>query len=1049
MDNLFSKILRAESVSNFASYGTGKTGTGSKSIFCGNPFVAVLLIFFIITASAPTGWAQQSLGPLFPTAGSNNTGVGAFPWINPTNIYSNNNLFASSNLGMLGVSNYLQATGFGFSIPEDATISGIQVTVGRYSQNGDVRDFSVRLLKEGSVAGSDKATGTYWPGTEVPAVYGGASDLWEVSWTPADINSGSFGTRVSGQNGSFSARVAYVDYITITVTYICPVPAQPGSISGSTFVCPGTTGLSYSISSVPNTTSYLWGVPSGWEIISGQGSTNITVDAGTEGGLISVAGVNSCGTGTAMTLEVAVYPAFSPGAINTTGQNICSASGDPDPIGSQTPATGGDNYITYKWQYSTDEAWTSPQDIPESNSETYDPPAGLTESRWYRRQAHDGTCNTDFMTSSGIWKVAFYPEFSPGSIPLTGQTICASSNDPSPIGSITPASGGDGVYTYQWQYSIDESWTSPQVIPESNSETYDPPAGLTESRWYRRQAHDGTCSTEYVNSSGVWQVNISNEWTGEQDNDWNNTSNWSCNELPNSTSDVTITSAAINQPVILSFPLAECNNLYLEPGSSLIIAPGVGLTVNGAFFNSGTLYLWSATNGLASLIAGDYTRETGGTENINLYLRGGGWHYISTPVSSFPSSGIGSENLAAYYENRISSNQDLGWIAYDGYRYADGSISDTTFSELSPGTGYDYYHQDTRYITFSGSLNTKGVNVNLAYNSKGTIPDYPESQGFNLVGNPFTSCLDWDQIASTLDPVVSSAIYFTYNGIFASYVNGVGTNGGTATIPPMQGFFTKTNAPASLFLNEGARVHNPIQLTYKGDPEKIPLIRLKIDNELKSDETVIRFDEKATYSVDNNFDAYKFSQTGNGIGIWTITENVSFSINALPFPNSNIEIPVGIYNSDAELTKITCTELEDLDDYTIILTDKQSNVSVDLKESNSYTFLSNTGTVSDRFEITISNISTGLPEIPVNDIQFNIYSGMGMIYIKLLDDKWDMQSGSVIVYDLSGRMIYQTNNNTWSTHEIKEIPLNAPAGIYFVEIKSKNLKFVGKLNFNK
>ncbi len=242
----------------------------------------------------------------------------------------------------------------------------------------------------------------------------------------------------------------------------------------------------------------------------------------------------------------------------------------------------------------------------------------------------------------------------------------------------------------------------------------------------------------------------------------------------------------------------------------------------------------------------------------------------------------------------------------------------------------------------------------------------------------------------------------------------MGTNGGTGTIPPMQGFFVKTYAQGtSITLSEGARVHNTSQIRYKGDSETIPLIRLNIENSQKSDETVVRFDDKATDKVDILFDAYKFSQTGNGIGIWTMTGNVNYSINGLPFPETKAEIPVGIYNTGAENFKITGAEINGLDDYNIILTDKLTNTSVDLKKAGSYSFQAQGGIVNDRFVLTVTNISTGLPETIAGDKPFNIYSNKGIVYIQSLDETWDMKPSRVNVYDLYGRRILQKNNMEW------------------------------------
>lgn len=77
----------------------------------------------------------------------------------------------------------------------------------------------------------------------------------------------------------------------------CSVPpAAPGSITGLTSVSSNQTGVTYSIASVTDATSYSWTVPAGAVVVSGQGTTSITVDFGTNSGNVCVSAINSCGS---------------------------------------------------------------------------------------------------------------------------------------------------------------------------------------------------------------------------------------------------------------------------------------------------------------------------------------------------------------------------------------------------------------------------------------------------------------------------------------------------------------------------------------------------------------------------------------------------------------------------------------------------------------------------------------------------------------------------------------------------------------------------------
>jgi len=154
-------------------------------------------------------------------AGTTITDVGTVPWENPQNITADDTSYATAALNN-ATSNYLEGTNFGFAIPADATINGIEVTIGRFEDDRekrqDVRDNVVSLIKGGVITGTNYSTGKEWPtGSPVAATYGSTSNLWGTTWTPADINASNFGVAFSVT--SSNNRTASVDYMQISVTY--------------------------------------------------------------------------------------------------------------------------------------------------------------------------------------------------------------------------------------------------------------------------------------------------------------------------------------------------------------------------------------------------------------------------------------------------------------------------------------------------------------------------------------------------------------------------------------------------------------------------------------------------------------------------------------------------------------------------------------------------------------------------------------------------------------------------------------------------------------
>ena len=71
------------------------------------------------------------------------------------------------------------------------------------------------------------------------------------------------------------------------------IPSTPGAIAGPINICPGETGVTFSITPVAGSTFYLWTVPEDAKITSGQGTTSIVITFGKRSGSICVRSNNS------------------------------------------------------------------------------------------------------------------------------------------------------------------------------------------------------------------------------------------------------------------------------------------------------------------------------------------------------------------------------------------------------------------------------------------------------------------------------------------------------------------------------------------------------------------------------------------------------------------------------------------------------------------------------------------------------------------------------------------------------------------------------------
>ncbi len=162
----------------------------------------------------------------------------------------------------------------------------------------------------------------------------------------------------SGENGNItvtagnSCGTSPASILAVTVDN--EAPTTPGSISGNTAQCPGTTGQTYTISAVTNATTYTWTVPTGWTITAGQGTNNITVTAGNAGqnGDITVTAENSCGISSPATFAVTVSNT-APATPSSISGNTSLCTGATSETYDVTAVT---NATTYSWTVPT--GWT-------------------------------------------------------------------------------------------------------------------------------------------------------------------------------------------------------------------------------------------------------------------------------------------------------------------------------------------------------------------------------------------------------------------------------------------------------------------------------------------------------------------------------------------------------------------------------------------------------------------------------------------------------------------------------------------------------------------
>jgi hypothetical protein len=164
---------------------------------------------------------------------------------------------------------------------------------------------------------------------------------WTFTWTAPAAGTGSVTFYGSFTRSTGSATK--LSTLTVSEQAGGSLPAAAGPISGPSAVCKNNTG-SFSIGTIAGATSYVWSVPSGSTITSGQGTTSISVNFGTSSvsGNVSVYGSNVAGNGSASNLPVTVNSVPAQPSAITGSDNACQGS-------NQTYSVTNVSGVTYTW----------------------------------------------------------------------------------------------------------------------------------------------------------------------------------------------------------------------------------------------------------------------------------------------------------------------------------------------------------------------------------------------------------------------------------------------------------------------------------------------------------------------------------------------------------------------------------------------------------------------------------------------------------------------------------------------------------------------------
>jgi hypothetical protein len=488
------------------------------------------------------------------------------------------------------------------------------------------------------------------------------------------------------------------------------------------------------------------------------------------------------------------------------------------------------------------------------------------------------------------------------------------------------------------------------------------------------------------------------------------------------------------------------NNLTIAAGSTTTISTA-GQSLKGILLSNGTLNSNSfitllSTSAQTALIDGSGTGQVNGNVTIQRYFSSGfGYKYFSSPfqaatVNEFSDDinlNASSTTFYKYDENRTAS----GWVNYkvetnvlaplQGYAINFGSVN-------TPDT-----------IDVSGVVNNGNLSCTL-YNNNRAI-----TRGFNLLGNPYPSPIDWYASSGWIKTNIDDALYFfkasttdQYGGHYSTFIKGISSDGlASNIIPTMQGFFVHVTdgtypVTGTIQMNNNVRVINQSQPFIKGKQERSLLgLSASFSNNLGSpDICIVYFDPKATNTeFDGQLDALKLLNTDLSIpNVYIVTPNgTKISIKALHYVTDTVYIvPLGLKINKPGDIIFKINDIEgSFSEMRVTLFDKVTGRVQDLLNNQEYMISLGIGEYLNRFYLNLSNSITDLQNNPSRPDLFSIYYSKGVLKANI--NSLQGGEGSLIVYNLLGQALLIHKVYKDGYHEIN---MCLKDGIYIVIFKS-------------
>lgn len=380
-----------------------------------------------------------------------------------------------------------------------------------------------------------------------------------------------------------------------------------------------------------------------------------------------------------------------------------------------------------------------------------------------------------------------------------------------------------------------------------------------------------------------------------------------------------------------------------------------------------------------------------------------------------------------YYNEPTTGPFNKGYISYPP------AGSDNTLP-LLVGKGYlAYMWQGASQITWdlTGPINRGSIPLPVTFTNTGDA----NADGWNLVGNPFPSSIDWDTGAGWTKTNIAGTIYVWDDAasVFRTW-NGSSGDLNSGVIATGQSFWVYTPGSPSLIVNEQAKTSTTGAFFREGR-KSFPTLMVSISQGTRKDNSFIILNEQATPAYDIEFDARKLEGENLAVSI-ADNEGSRWALYAVNTLEEDAKVPLEVLTEEGKSYEIGAESQHGFSLEGWKLYDQVTEEYIVLTSKKSFSF---TGGPTDRnrFYLTRGEVSTG-----GRTSQLSVYPNPAFTFIQV---SWEGEGAAqlIMVNSLGEQVLPAQQINSGEKSELNISDLKS--GIYIIRVVAAGSAVTHKL----